>query len=258
MPTRTRSVQAVIRASRVIASPVGPGGRRWPPCQTDSMGSRSAAASQSRSGSGSAAAPKMMRSPVNASSSGRSSRGGSSRGGSSSARRSSRGRRERRGRLAARHEDSKCSLFRVEVVSWTRPPGYRRPSPRRPRRSGPPRGRAAWSWSAARPAAPSRSRRAGCAARAGAGTMGFARGHRPGGRLQLHGELPALAARTSRCRTPSCWSSSPSTRGCGWPDGCAAARRSEAAIGMAVEVGFEPGPGGFAIPSFVAPSAGPG
>lgn len=26
----------------------------------------------------------------------------------------------------------------------------------------------------------------------------------------------------------------------------------EAAIGMAVEVGFEPGPGGFAIPSFVA------
>jgi uncharacterized OB-fold protein len=29
----------------------------------------------------------------------------------------------------------------------------------------------------------------------------------------------------------------------------------EAAIGMAVEVGFEPGPGGFAIPSFVAVGA---
>lgn len=30
----------------------------------------------------------------------------------------------------------------------------------------------------------------------------------------------------------------------------------QAAIGMAVEVGFEPGPGGFAIPSFVAAGAG--
>jgi uncharacterized OB-fold protein len=29
----------------------------------------------------------------------------------------------------------------------------------------------------------------------------------------------------------------------------------EAAIGMAVDVGFEPGPGGFAIPSFVAAGA---
>ena len=32
----------------------------------------------------------------------------------------------------------------------------------------------------------------------------------------------------------------------------------EAAIGMAVEIGFEPGPGGFAIPSFVAVPATPG
>jgi uncharacterized protein len=31
-----------------------------------------------------------------------------------------------------------------------------------------------------------------------------------------------------------------------------------AAIGMAVEIGFEPGPGGFAIPSFVAVSPPPG
>ncbi|WP_084692147.1 Zn-ribbon domain-containing OB-fold protein [Parafrankia elaeagni] len=32
----------------------------------------------------------------------------------------------------------------------------------------------------------------------------------------------------------------------------------EAAIGMAVDVGFEPGPGGCAIPSFVAVAASPG
>lgn len=32
----------------------------------------------------------------------------------------------------------------------------------------------------------------------------------------------------------------------------------DAAIGMAVEVGFEPGPGGFAIPSFVAIDGGAG
>ena len=62
MPTRTRSVHAVISARRVIASPVPVGGSRWPPCQTDSIGSSSTAASQSRSGSGSAAAPKVMRS----------------------------------------------------------------------------------------------------------------------------------------------------------------------------------------------------
>ena len=31
----------------------------------------------------------------------------------------------------------------------------------------------------------------------------------------------------------------------------------QAAIGMAVEVGFEPGPGGFAIPSFVAVAGRP-
>jgi hypothetical protein len=31
----------------------------------------------------------------------------------------------------------------------------------------------------------------------------------------------------------------------------------QARIGMAVEVGFEPGPGGFAIPSFVAVPDGP-
>ena len=64
-PTRTRSVHAVMSAKRVMASPVGCFGRMWPPCQTDSIGRRSTAASQSRSGSGSAAAPMMMRSSGN-------------------------------------------------------------------------------------------------------------------------------------------------------------------------------------------------
>ena len=52
MPTRTRSVHAVSSARRVIASPVALGGSTWPPCQTDSIGSRSAAASQSALGLG--------------------------------------------------------------------------------------------------------------------------------------------------------------------------------------------------------------
>ncbi|HEX4089629.1 MAG TPA: OB-fold domain-containing protein [Trebonia sp.] len=41
----------------------------------------------------------------------------------------------------------------------------------------------------------------------------------------------------------------PGVRVAGRLRGCAV---SEVAIGMAVDVGFEPGPGGFAIPSFVA------
>ena len=47
----------------------------------------------------------------------------------------------------------------------------------------------------------------------------------------------------------------PGVRVAGRLRGCAP---TEAAIGMAVHVGFEPGPGGFAIPSFVAllPSGG--
>jgi len=56
-PARTRSVHAVSRASLVTASPVPVGGSTCPPCHTDSTGSRSTAASQSRSGSGIAAAP---------------------------------------------------------------------------------------------------------------------------------------------------------------------------------------------------------
>ncbi|MGZ4707262.1 MAG: Zn-ribbon domain-containing OB-fold protein [Acidimicrobiales bacterium] len=49
----------------------------------------------------------------------------------------------------------------------------------------------------------------------------------------------------------------PGVRVVGRLRGCAP---EEAAVGMAVEIGFEPGPGGFAIPSFVAvtPSVAPG
>jgi len=47
---------------------------------------------------------------------------------------------------------------------------------------------------------------------------------------------------------PAC----PGVRVAGRLRGCAP---EEARIGMAVEVGFEPGPGGFSIPSFVAVSA---
>jgi uncharacterized OB-fold protein len=45
----------------------------------------------------------------------------------------------------------------------------------------------------------------------------------------------------------------PGVRVVGRLRGCPA---EEASIGMAVEVGFEPGPGGFAIPSFVAAGGG--
>lgn len=45
----------------------------------------------------------------------------------------------------------------------------------------------------------------------------------------------------------------PGVRVVGRLRGCAP---EEAAIGMSVEVGFEPGPGGFAIPSFVAAERG--
>jgi uncharacterized protein len=50
------------------------------------------------------------------------------------------------------------------------------------------------------------------------------------------------------------WDGHPGVRVTGRLRGCAPA---EAAIGMTVDVGFEPGPGGFAIPSFVARSSGP-
>ena len=45
----------------------------------------------------------------------------------------------------------------------------------------------------------------------------------------------------------------PGVRVVGRLRGCAP---EDAAIGMPVEVGFEPGPGGFAIPSFVAAACG--
>ena len=69
VPIRTRSVHAARRAKRTMASPVPTGGSRWPPCQTDSMGRRSTASSQSRSGSGRAAAPMMIRSVATSSAS---------------------------------------------------------------------------------------------------------------------------------------------------------------------------------------------
>jgi uncharacterized OB-fold protein len=47
----------------------------------------------------------------------------------------------------------------------------------------------------------------------------------------------------------------PGVRVFGRVRGCAP---EEVAIGMAVEVGFEPGPGGYAVPSFLAAAAGSG
>jgi uncharacterized protein len=46
------------------------------------------------------------------------------------------------------------------------------------------------------------------------------------------------------------FSAHPGVRVVGRIRGC---EPDEVAIGMPVDVGFEPGPGGFAIPSFVAP-----
>lgn len=47
----------------------------------------------------------------------------------------------------------------------------------------------------------------------------------------------------------------PGVRVAGRLRGC---QPEQAVIGMAVDVGFEPGPGGFAIPSFVAAGSAPG
>ncbi len=52
------------------------------------------------------------------------------------------------------------------------------------------------------------------------------------------------------CTTPSTSTNVPRWTLCG----CAP---DQAAIGMAVDVGFEPGPGGYAIPSFVAVAGAP-
>ena len=131
-----------------------PGGRRWPPCQTDSMGSRSAAASQSRSGSGhrrraeddavgrAADAVAVAVAVV-------------------------------RGIAVAWQHGTKIAnahFSRVEVRCRGRDHRDTAGCHRGDRAVlGRGRPRAGWSWSAARPAAPSRSRRAGCAVRAGAG-----------------------------------------------------------------------------------------